>query len=166
MKHVWVNAASCSDAWRTTFASAWPTEVTAMPEPKSMSWLPSTSARTAPEARVMKTGSVVETPRATTLLRRSNSSRDFGPGTSVTRRRSCVSSFMACIYLTGSSDKHGGAVIRSLRPLSRRGTGRGGVSASFVEPKWRVPPVGVLCLWAAAPFGGSVRPWTSHAAPP
>ena len=76
----------------TTASAALPTEVTAMPEPKSISELPSTSTTTPPPAWVTKTGSVVETPRATVELRRSNRARETGPGISVTRLRRCGSS--------------------------------------------------------------------------
>ena len=49
MKQVWVNAAICSVTASTTRWLPLPTVVTAMPEPKSISWLPSTS-RTMPPA--------------------------------------------------------------------------------------------------------------------
>ena len=57
MKQVWVNCATCSVTRLTTRSALLPTEVTAMPEPKSMSELPSTSTRTPPPAAVTKTGS-------------------------------------------------------------------------------------------------------------
>ena len=57
MKQVWVN-------WRDLLPDpldypgrALPTETTAMPEPKSISELPSTSTSTPPPAAVMNTGS-------------------------------------------------------------------------------------------------------------
>src|SRR5262249_52812182 len=65
---------------------------TAIPDPKSMSELPSTSTSTPPPAAVMNTGSTWLTPRATAAWRRASRSRDSGPGISVTRRRSCGSS--------------------------------------------------------------------------
>src|SRR5690348_15504075 len=89
MKQVCVNRWSCSVARLTTASALLPTLVTAMPEPKSISELPSTSSRTPPPARVTNTGRVVETPSATVSLRRANSSRERGPGISVTSRRSC-----------------------------------------------------------------------------
>ena len=48
MKQVWVKSATCAATAAVTSGWAWPTEVTAMPEPRSMSWLPSTSTRMAP----------------------------------------------------------------------------------------------------------------------
>ena len=65
MKQVWVNCATCCCTRLTTASAALPTDVTAMPEPKSISELPSASSITPPPAAVMKTGSVVEMPRAT-----------------------------------------------------------------------------------------------------
>ena len=49
MKQVWVKAAICSLTASMTRWLPLPTVVTAIPEPKSMSWLPSTS-RTMPPA--------------------------------------------------------------------------------------------------------------------
>jgi hypothetical protein len=92
MKQVWVNWATCACTRSTTALAALPTEVTAMPEPKSMSELPSASSSTPPPAAVTKTGRVVETPRATAAERRSISAREAGPGISVTRVRRCGSS--------------------------------------------------------------------------
>src|SRR6478609_9533230 len=40
MKHVWVKSATCAVTRSMTRGAALPTVVTAMPEPKSMSWLP------------------------------------------------------------------------------------------------------------------------------
>ena len=54
-----------------------------------MSELPSTSTTTPPPAAVTNTGRTWLRPRATLRLRRSNSSRDRGPGISVTRLRIC-----------------------------------------------------------------------------
>ena len=51
MKHVWVKSATWRWTASTTRGAALPTVVTAMPEPKSMSWLPSTSRRIPPPAR-------------------------------------------------------------------------------------------------------------------
>ena len=51
MKQVWVKSATCSCTRSTTRGAALPTVVTAMPEPKSISWLPSTSTRMPPAAR-------------------------------------------------------------------------------------------------------------------
>ena len=51
-----MKAATCSVTPATTCGAALPTLVTAMPEPKSISELPSTSSSTPPPARAMKTG--------------------------------------------------------------------------------------------------------------
>jgi hypothetical protein len=51
MKQVWVKAATCAWTAATTSGAAWPTLVTAMPEPRSMKELPSTSTTTPPAAR-------------------------------------------------------------------------------------------------------------------
>lgn len=94
MKQVWVKSASCAEARRTTASAEAPTVVTAMPEPKSIRLLPSTSSITPPPARVTNTGSVEPTPCATAATRRACSSCDFGPGMAVTTRRSCGSAVM------------------------------------------------------------------------
>src|SRR6476620_7792155 len=88
MKQVWVKAAACSCTRETTAGAALPTLVTAMPEPRSISELPSTSTRTPPPAAVTKTGSAVPTPSATCCFLRSSRARVPGPGISVTSRRS------------------------------------------------------------------------------
>jgi hypothetical protein len=88
MKQVWVNRAACALTRSTTRGAALPADTTAMPEPKSISELPSASTRTPPPAAVTKTGSTWLTPRATLCCRRWSSSRDAGPGISVTTRRS------------------------------------------------------------------------------
>ena len=48
MKQVWVNFSTCSRTAATTFGEAWPIEVTAMPEAKSIHSRPSTSVSVAP----------------------------------------------------------------------------------------------------------------------
>src|SRR3954452_24679866 len=90
MKQVWVNAAACSCTRETTDGAALPTVVTAMPEPRSIRELPSTSRRMPPPAASTKTGSVVPTPSATYCLLRASFSCDRGPGISVTRLRCWV----------------------------------------------------------------------------
>src|SRR5205814_712353 len=87
MKQVCVNMAACSRTRSATRGALLPTETTAMPEPKSMSELPSASTSTPPPAAVMNTGRMLLTPRATARSRRASSSREAGPGISVTRRR-------------------------------------------------------------------------------
>ncbi len=50
MKQVWVNRATCWLTASTTAGTAWPTLTTAIPDPRSMRALPSTSTRIAPDA--------------------------------------------------------------------------------------------------------------------
>src|ERR671916_652977 len=88
MKQVWVKAATCAWTAATTSGAAWPTLVTAMPEPRSMKEWPSTSTTTAPAARSTYTGRTLPTAEVTAAARRAASSRERGPGSSVTRRRS------------------------------------------------------------------------------
>jgi hypothetical protein len=59
-----------------------------MPVAKSISRFPSTSSTIAPDARAVTIGWMFATPRGTALSRRSNHSRDLGPGISVTSFRS------------------------------------------------------------------------------
>src|SRR4051812_15819011 len=91
MKQVWVNAATCSRTASTTAGAALPTLTTAMPEPRSISELPSTSTSTPPPARSTNSGTVVPTADETAAVRRAMSSRERGPGSSVTSRRCCGS---------------------------------------------------------------------------
>src|SRR3954469_4048060 len=91
MKQVWVNAATCSVTASTTAGAALPTFTTAMPEPRSMSELPSTSTIKPPPARSTNSGTVVPTADETAAVRRAMSSRERGPGSSVTSRRCCGS---------------------------------------------------------------------------
>ena len=92
-------------AVRQWHGAALPTPTTAIPEPRSISELPSTSTSTPPPARSTNTGRTVPTPRATTAWRRSSSARDLGPGISVTRRRcwSSVGPQGARVVVTGPS---------------------------------------------------------------
>src|SRR4051812_21932322 len=93
MKQVCVKASTCSCTAATTRGAALPTLTTAMPDPRSISELPSTSTSTPPPARSTNTGSVVLTPADTVAARRAESSRDRGPGISVTSRRCCGGAF-------------------------------------------------------------------------
>ncbi len=81
-----MNRATCSRTASTTRGWAWPTPVTAMPEPRSIRALPSTSVSSAPSAPATQAGSTDETPAATAAWRRAVSARERGPGSSVTRR--------------------------------------------------------------------------------
>ena len=88
MKQVCVNDCTCSTTRETTCGAALPTPATAMPEPRSISELPSASTMTPPPAASTNTGRAVLTPLATCRARRSSFSSDRGPGISVTSRRS------------------------------------------------------------------------------
>ena len=103
MKQVWVNAATWSCTACTTRGAELPTLVTAIPEPRSISELPSTSTSTPPPARSMKTGNIALTPADTAACRRANSSLERGPGSSVTRRRSWTRSCVAAMVMGGNS---------------------------------------------------------------
>ena len=59
--------AACSAIAATTAGCAWPTLTTAMPAPRSIRRLPSTSSTIAPCARCTKIGSVVPTPAGTAV---------------------------------------------------------------------------------------------------
>ena len=61
--------------------------VTAMPEAMSMKELPSTSTSTPPPAYSMYAGRPGESALATAASRRAIRAADFGPGSSVTMRR-------------------------------------------------------------------------------
>ena len=89
MKQVWVKCSTASLTAPTTAGSEAPTLVTAMPEPRSMKELPSTSWMMPPSASATYTGTVDATPAATTALRRSVRATDFGPGKSAWTRRFC-----------------------------------------------------------------------------
>jgi hypothetical protein len=84
MKHVWANRSIWACTASRTAGAAWPTEVTAMPEPRSISELPSTSTRIAPDPSATYNGIVELTPEATAALRRAWRASDRGPGRSVT----------------------------------------------------------------------------------
>ena len=88
MKQVWVNRSTCSWTAATTWGAALPTVVTAIPEPKSINELPSTSTTTPPPAATANTGIVTVTAFETAASRRCVHSRETGPGISVTSRRS------------------------------------------------------------------------------
>ena len=102
MKQVWVNAATAPAPRATTAGSEAPTLVTAMPEPRSMNELPSTSVMMPPSASATKTGTLEATPPATTALRRAASSADLGPGKPADTRASVRAG-------TGSSEWSWGA---------------------------------------------------------
>ena len=86
-----MNRSTCSCTAATTCGAELPIVVTAIPEPKSISELPSTSTTTPPPAATANTGIVVDTACETAASRRSVHSRESGPGISVTSRRSCGS---------------------------------------------------------------------------
>ena len=74
MKQVWVNFATCSRTASTTAGALLPTVVTAMPEPRSMNELPSTSTTTPPPAPAAYTGMMLPTALDTAAERRAASS--------------------------------------------------------------------------------------------
>ena len=118
MKQVWVNAATCCCTASTTRGEELPIVVTAMPEPRSISRLPSTSSMIPPKARAHDTGIVTPTPRATAATRRLLISIDWGPGISVTSLRLC-STVVTTVLLNGALD---GAGDQSLSGPSRDAT--------------------------------------------
>ena len=89
MKQVWVKSAACAATAAATSGALAPTDVTAMPAPRSIRTLPSTSSMTAPAARDTYTGSVDDTPAATAARRRSPRASERGPGIAVRRTRRC-----------------------------------------------------------------------------
>src|SRR5664279_2921081 len=89
MKQVCVNRATWACTASTTRGAAFPTDVTAIPDPKSMSWLPSASTTIPPPARSTYTGKVVPTPEATATLLRSCNATERGPGIAVFSTRCC-----------------------------------------------------------------------------
>ena len=89
MKQVWVKSATCSRTASTTRGEELPIVVTAMPDPRSMNRLPSTSSMMPPEARATNTGMVTPTPRETAATRRLPSAVETGPGIAVTSLRLC-----------------------------------------------------------------------------
>src|SRR6187402_3920669 len=91
MKHVCVKAAACLCTASTTLGCELPTEVTAIPAPRSMSELPSASTITPPPAATAAIGTVCATPAATAASFRARRAREAGPGISVTRERRCAS---------------------------------------------------------------------------
>ncbi len=123
MKQVWVNRSTCSVTAATTSGAALPTLVTAMPEPRSTSELPSTSCRIPPPARSTKTPSAVPMPGGTAAARRAASSRERGPGISVTSRRRCgrlgppavVGGGRVCIQLLLPENLVKRTILRSIR---------------------------------------------------
>jgi hypothetical protein len=98
-KQVWVSSSSCRCAAATTSGEVWPTLSTAIPVAKSIRRLPSTSSMIAPDARAVTIGWVLKTPCGTADARRSNHSRDLGPGISVTTLRSCGMSTCRCLLV-------------------------------------------------------------------
>ena len=82
--------------------------VTAIPDPRSMNRLPSTSSMMPPAARATNTGMVTPTPRDTAATRRFDSSVDTGPGIAVTSLRLCStvlsSMVLTAVLLTSSPD--------------------------------------------------------------
>ena len=115
-----MKSAACAATPSTTRGAALPTVVTAMPEPRSISELPSTSSIMPPPARATYTGRVELTPALTTAERRAASSCDFGPGSGVRSSRRCgreVSDTMElqCVEPCGRGRVHGPMMAHRLR---------------------------------------------------
>ena len=100
MKQVWVKSATCSRTASTTRGEELPIVVTAIPEPRSINRLPSTSSMIPPEARAHDTGMVTPTACETAATRRFVISSDFGPGIAVTSLRLC-STVLTSVLLIG-----------------------------------------------------------------
>src|ERR1700750_2189506 len=135
MKQVWVNLAACSATRADTRGAALPTDTTAIPDPKSIRELPSASTITPPPASVTNTGRTWLTPRATARSRRASSSRETGPGISVTRCLRCgsrASSPGTCSVINQTID-HRTQSLKRREPNARGLCGvvfaRGGVDA-------------------------------------
>src|SRR3954470_19800808 len=109
MKQVWVKSATCSCTRDTTRGAAFPTDTTAIPEPKSISWLPSTSTMIPPPARSTYTGNVVPTPDDTAAFLRACNSTDRGPGIAVASTRFCSTVMRSS--LVGCSEPAAGRVV-------------------------------------------------------
>src|SRR5246127_2758365 len=105
MKQVCVKSATCSRTASTTRGDELPIVVTAMPEPRSIRRLPSTSSTMPPPARATNTGKETFTPPDTAAARRLLSSSDAGPGISVTSWRVC-----SRLATTSSSPRRAGHV--------------------------------------------------------
>src|SRR5438034_2594772 len=114
-KHVCVSSSSCFCAAATTSGGVWPTFRTEMPVAKSISRLPSTSSMIQPEARAVTMGWTLNTAWGMAAFRRSNHSRDFGPGISVRTFRSCGMS----IVLPSGRDCRSSVPRRAGRPRGR-----------------------------------------------
>ena len=151
--HVWVNRSSCARTASTTAGAELPTFSTARPAPRSISWLPSTSWMIAPEAAWVKIGAVEAMPLGTAAFRRSNSSRERGPGISVTMRRSCARS-IPYLPVRGAPARR----TQSMREMMTPGRPR--VSVSAVAGMRQGPaetPAGALLYAPAQPAPGRSR---------
>ena len=79
MKQVWVKSATWAWTASTTRGEALPMVVTAIPEPRSMSELPS-ALEDAAAGATASIGTVCPTPAATAAALRASSASDLGPG--------------------------------------------------------------------------------------
>ncbi len=102
-KQVCRKCAACDATASTTAGCACPTLLTAMPAPRSISRLPSTSSTMPPDADATKIGKVVATPSGTAALRRSHNARERGPGISVRSERRCSIAHTYCNRHTGAT---------------------------------------------------------------
>src|SRR4029453_18772301 len=150
-KQVWVSSSSCFWAAATTSGGVWPTFRTEIPVAKSISRLPSTSSMIEPDARAVTIGWTLNTAWGMAAFRRSNHSRDFGPGISVTTFRSCG---MSIVLPSG----------RGCRSSVTRRAGGAGSRPAAGEPRSRVagwsPNRDFRHTWgpSAGPARGRPRP--------
>src|SRR6266508_3606148 len=118
-----------------------------MPVAKSISRLPSTSSMIEPDARAVTMGWTLNTACGMAAFRRSNHSRDFGPGISVTTFRSCGMS----IARPSGRDCRSSVPRRAGRP---RGHPRDVSRAAGVAPK---PRLSAYLRPSAGPVRGRPR---------
>ena len=175
MKQVWVKSATCARTASTTRGAELPMVVTAMPEPKSMSRLPSTSSTIPPAARAANTGIVCPTLCDTAAARRLVSSSDAGPGISVTRWRLCstadTSAAYRCRAAATTPKSTGGGVSQRSAHIRCRVPILAGVAVQRLRPDAqrpahiprRIPPLArVAVLWIRRAHGRHCNRQRSH----
>ena len=150
MKQVWVNSATWARTASTTRGAELPIVVTAMPEPRSMSRLPSTSSTMPPAARAANTGMVLPTLADTAAARRLVSFSDVGPGISVTRWRLCST----------ASRQQPSRASRSLAEIAAATSPERLISLRPVWPNSRHTLVVGSQYWPGSQFSGC-GPWPS-----
>ena len=125
-KQVWVKRRTCSVTASTTKGALDPTFSTAIPAPRSMNELPSTSTTMPPYARSAKIGIVAPTLAGTDAFLRAASSSDRGPGMAVRTSRTWGTSADSNTITTCRSGEH--AALRGSFLASSR-------SSSSLEPQ-------------------------------